>query len=152
MTELNIPFEPSKRKQMQMLRDQGMKYKEIAEKIGVSSQYVSMVCGKCDPAYFQYVDESCIYPNLRKWMNDNKITRREFLRRMGLMPYTGNYERFGSYLRGTNYPRKQYIDKMLKVTGMTYETMFYTEKEEKQQITEQTMDALNKMGEKAHGG
>lgn len=127
MAEPDMPFAPSKRKQMQMLREQGLKHREIAEKLGVSNQYVSTVCAKCDPAHFRYVDDSCIYPNLRNWMNENKITRREFLRRMGLMPYTGNYERFTSYLRGDNYPRKPYIDKMLAVTGMTYETMFYTE-------------------------
>ena len=152
MTNWDMPFEPSKRKQMQMLRDQGLKYKEIAEKFGVSNQYVSMVCGKCSPAYFQHIDDSCIYPNLRKWMNEKKVSRREFLRRMGLAPYTGNYERFASYLRGESCPRKQYIDKMLEVTGMTYETLFYTEQEEIHKITEQTMDALAKMGEAVHGG
>jgi hypothetical protein len=30
-------------------------------------------------------------------------------------------------MRGDAQPRKPYIDKMLAVTGMTYEELFYTE-------------------------
>lgn len=127
MAEWDKPFEPSKRKQMLMLREQGYKQREIAEKLGVSNQYVSMVCGKSDPAHFQYVNDSCIYPNLRDWMNENKISRKEFLRRMGLTGNPGNYERLASYMRGDAYPRKQYIDKMLAATGLKYEKLFYTE-------------------------
>lgn len=130
MAEWNMPFEPSKRKQMLLLRDQGMKYREIAEKLGVSNQYVSMVCAQYDPAHFQYIGESCVYPNLRNWMNENKVSRKEFLRRMGLTGNPGNYERLTSYMRGESHPRKQYIDKMLKVTGLKYEKLFYTEVED----------------------
>lgn len=127
MDELNVIFPPSKRKQMQMLREQGLKHREIAERFGVSRQYVAMVCGKCDPAYFIPVDDKCIYPNLRDWMNKNKVSRNKFVRRMGLTTGPGNIDRFSAYIRGINQPRKPYIDKMLKVTGMTYETLFYTE-------------------------
>jgi transcriptional regulator with XRE-family HTH domain len=127
MGELDMPFVPSKRKQMQMLRDQGMKHREIAERFGVSRAYVAAVCGKCDPAYFVPVDDGCIYPNLRDWMNKNKVSRKEFMRRMGITGHTTNYERFTAYMRGDAQPRKPYIDKMLAVTGMTYEELFYTE-------------------------
>ena len=127
MAEWDKPFEPSKRKQMLILRDRGLTYRQIAEKLGVSNQYVSMVCGKSDPAHFQYVNDSCIYPNLRDWMNKNKVSRKEFLRRMGLTGNPGNYERLASYMRGESYPRKPYIDKMLAVTGLKYEKLFYTE-------------------------
>ena len=120
-------FVLSKRKQMQMLREQGLKHREIAEKFGCSRQYVAMVCGKCDPAYFSPIGDDCIYPNLRKWMNENKVSRKEFIRRMGLAEFGGNHERFSKCLRGESHPRKPYIDKMLEVTGLTYETLFYTE-------------------------
>lgn len=117
----------SKRKQMQVLRDQGLKYREIAEMFGCTPQYVSSVCSKRNPAYFIPIGSECPYTNLRKWMNDHKVSRAEFLRRMGLTVTTGNYERFNSYLNGACFARKPYIDKMLKVTGMTYEELFYTE-------------------------
>lgn len=125
MDEFNFP--PSKRKQMQILRDQGLKHREIAEQFGVSRQYVAMVCGKCDPAYYVPVGDSCVYPKLRAWMNENKVSRNEFVRRMGLTTNPRNIERFGAYLRGEANPRKQYIDKMLAVTDITYEEMFYQE-------------------------
>lgn len=127
MAEWDKPYEPSRRMKMLMLREQGLTYREIAEKLGVSNQYVSMVCGKFEPAHFQYIGDNCVYPNLRNWMNEHKVSRREFLRRMGLTGNNGNYERFASYMRGESHPRKQYIDKMLAVTGLTYEKLFYRE-------------------------
>ena len=127
MIEWNMPFEPSKRKKMQLLRDQGLTHREIAEQVGVSRQYVSTVCGSYDPIYFQYINEGCVYPNLREWMNTNKISRRELLRRMGLTPRHNNSEKLSRYMRGENDPRKDYIDRMLKATGMTYEKLFYRE-------------------------
>ena len=114
----------NKKEQMKLMRDHGMKHREIAEVFGVSRQYVADVCGKCDPAYFVPIGDDCIYPNLRRWMNENKIPRKEFLRRMGLTSHSANIERFGNFIRGEHHPRKPYIDMMLKVTGMTYETLF----------------------------
>lgn len=127
MSEWNMPFEPSKRKQMQMLRDEGLKCREIAERFGVTPQYVSQVCADYNPARFRYVDEYCVYPNLKKWMNDNKISRNELLRRMGVTVHSNNSGRLSTYMRGQCDPRKDFIDRMLKATGMTYEKLFYRE-------------------------
>ena len=125
-----VYFPPSKRKQMQMLRDQGLKHREIAEIIGCTRQYVAQVCSKRDPNYFIPVGDECIYPNLRNWMNENKVTRKELLRRMGYTEQGENYERLRKIIRGKQYPNKRYIDKMLEATGMTYEILFYTEAED----------------------
>jgi hypothetical protein len=57
-------------------------------------------------------------------MNENKVSRTEFLRRMGFFPYGENHTRFCKYIRGEWQPKKPYIDKMLAVTGLTYETLF----------------------------
>ena len=114
----------NKKDRMKLMRESGMKHREIAEVFGVSKQYVADVCGKCDPAYFVPIGSECIYPNLRKWMNDNKVSRREFMKRMGLTPHTNNNERFCRCLRGEYQPPKPYIDKLLMVTGFTYETLF----------------------------
>lgn len=120
----------SKRMQMMLLRDQGLTHREIAERFGVSRQYVAMVCGRFDPVYFSPIGKECIYPNLRKWMNIHKVSRKEFLRRMDLTPSSNNYDRLNSYLYGIGYPRKPYIDKMLAITGLTYEELFKTEDED----------------------
>ena len=111
------------------LRQQGLKYREIAEICGVSRQYVSSVCGYGAPSYFRHIGEKCVYPNLSLWMNKHKVSKREFLRRMGLTAHSNNYARLDSYMRGDTQPRKQYIDKMLEVTGLTYEELFYMDLE-----------------------
>jgi transcriptional regulator with XRE-family HTH domain len=113
--------------QMLELRKRGLTHKEIAEICGCSRQYAATICAYSNPAYYRPIGDECIYPNLANWMNRHKVSRREFLKRMGLEAHSRNYERFTSYLRGDTNPRKQYIDKMLAITGMTYEEMFYTE-------------------------
>lgn len=109
-------------------RQQGKTYKEIADKYGVSHQAVSAACAKYTPDSFKpYHDFEVIYPNLRRWLNENRVSRSEFVRRMGLIPSGANNSRIRCYFRGVNYPSKQVIDKMLEVTGLTYEEMFQTE-------------------------
>lgn len=118
-------------KQMILDREAGMTCREIAEKCGVSHQRVQAVVGKYSPAHFQYITErGCIYPNLRTWMNTNKVSRSELVRRMGLEAYPNNIVNLSSVIVGKTSPRKAYIDRMLQATGMTYETLFYTEKQE----------------------
>jgi transcriptional regulator with XRE-family HTH domain len=114
----------NKKEKMKLLREQGFKHQEIADMFGVSRQYVADVCGNCDPAYFIPIGDECVYPNLKKWMNENKVSRREFIKRMGLTPHTSNHARFNKCVRGEYQPPKPYIDKMLAVTGLTYEKLF----------------------------
>lgn len=122
----------SKTRKQQMIedRDAGMTYKQIGEKYGVSYQYVCQVCAKRLPYRFQFIKEdSCIWPNLRRWMNDEKCSRNELLRRMGLTPAAENSTTLRSYMTGECSPRKPYIDKLLQATGMTYEKLFAMEDE-----------------------
>ncbi len=113
-----------KKDQMRELRAQGMKFREIAEKFGVTKQYVACVCGTSESGKYIPVGDECVFPNLRRWMNENKVSRSEMLRRMGLEKHTNNMSRLCRCLRGEQQPRKDYIDKLLAVTGMTYEVMF----------------------------
>lgn len=114
--------------QMKQDREAGMTCREIAEKYGVSHQWVHSVVGRYSPERFRYVKEqACVYPNLRNWMNANKVGKREMLRRMGLEAYPKNSTYLYTVMTGRRSPRKTYIDRMLQVTGMTYEELFYTE-------------------------
>lgn len=106
-------------------REAGMIYKQIAEKHGVSAQYVAFVCSKYSSVHFRHVSETgCIYPNWRRWVNENKISKNEMLRRMGITVGSENSERLRKFMKGEQFPRKDYIDKLLKVTGMSYEMLF----------------------------
>jgi transposase len=108
-----------------MERDKGLKYREIAEKYGVSRQAVAQHCGKYQPARFVTYDEKdCRYANLRKWLNNQKLTRWELLRRLGYKPLTNNYHRLLQILSGRLEIRKHEIDKFIALTGLTYEQLF----------------------------
>lgn len=64
---------------------------------------------------------------MRKWLNENRITKAELIRRMGIETESTVFARIGIYLRGKSYPSKQTIDKLLRVTGLSYEKFFETE-------------------------
>lgn len=107
-------------------RENGKSLKEIAEMYGVSTQAVSQATAKIKKGYFKhYTEENCIYPNLRNWLNDNKVTRNEFIRRMGMTLSPSNSCRLHHYFTGRNYPTKATIDKFIEITGLTYEEMFW---------------------------
>ena len=107
------------------LREQGRTYQSIADEIGCSKQYVGLVCGKANPNHFQYVrEEACIYPNLRKWMNDNKVSRNEIIRLGQDEKMTGSRVHLTEIMKGKSDPPKRIIDRLIKATGMPYEVLF----------------------------
>lgn len=109
-------------------RDAGLTYREIAEKHGVSYQCVAQSCSRYSDFNFKaYRREEVVYPNLRRWLNDNKITRSEFIRRMGNVVCGNAHSQISEWFRGKRYPTKSSIDKILKITGLTYEQLFADE-------------------------
>lgn len=109
-------------------REAGLTYREIAEKYGVSRQCVAQSCGRRDVNHFKpYTKEEVVYPNLRKWLNDNKVSRYEFIRRMGRNPHSETSSLISAEFRGKKYPHKKTIDKFIEVTGLTYEQLFAEE-------------------------
>lgn len=110
-------------------REKGLTYQQIADKYGVSRQTVGQACGKANPKRFQFHGEDkVIYPNLRNWMNDNKVSSLEMLRRMGFEAAPATYTKLRGILRGKFNPRKNWIDGLLSVTEMTYEELFEVSK------------------------
>lgn len=109
-------------------RMNGMKYEDIAKKHGVSHQYVGIVCNGLLPNNFHYIkDTSCVFPNLRNWMNTNKVSKSELLRRMGLEPVPMTIDKMNSVMMRKQDLSKKWIDAMIKATGMTYECLFSLE-------------------------
>ena len=115
-------------------RRQGKTYREIAEKYGVTTQAVGAACAGHAPQKFRaWTPKGCVYPNLRWWMNQNKVNRAELLRRMDIIPAHNSLQRLADYMSGRTDPPKRTIDKILQITGLTYEAAFYkpeTEEEE----------------------
>ena len=109
-------------------RAKGMTYTAIAEKYGVTYQAVAQTCGKYDPSHFKlYTVEEVVYPHLRRWLNDNKITRKEFARMIGRVACANATNAISSWFRGRCYPTKPSIDKILAATGLTYDKLFERE-------------------------
>ena len=117
--------------EMMALREQSYTYAQIAELSGVSKQTVYNLIGKTDIGKVRPITETqCVYPNLRKWMNDNHISRMELTRRIyGNIPGGRTYRRAMHFLygKGGNVTiNKPFLDKLLEVTGLTYEQLFAT--------------------------
>lgn len=108
------------------LHSEGLKHAEIARIVGTSRQNVSRICGKYMPGHFRRItEEECVYPIWRNWMNENRMTRTELLRRMGLSATPRESTTLSLWMRGEYYPQKRSIDRILMATGLTYEQLFY---------------------------
>lgn len=115
----------STREEKIALRDKGLTYKQIAACLGISYQAVSQSLATYEPRRFHHITEKqCVYPGVRRWMNENKVTFAEFIRRHGKTLHEQNYATLKSVLNGSTDPRKSTIDKILCITGMSYEEAF----------------------------
>lgn len=107
-------------------RKKGKTYRQIAEEFGVSYQRVAEACSGADTQHFYpYTEKQCIYPHLRRWLNDNRVGRSEFVKRLGYVSCSQTNVRVRNCLQGKYYPTKKMIDKMISVTGLTYEELFW---------------------------
>lgn len=113
------------------LREKGLTYTEIAKELGISRQAVAQVLGKEQKAHFRpWTSDRCIYVGVRNWLNENRITMAELIRELGLVRNPALYDRYRRYLDGRTELRKHTIDKLLEITGLTYEEAFRQEGEE----------------------
>ena len=106
-------------------RDAGETYDAIAKRFGVSRQAVWSNLNVKRKPWQDITLAECIYPNLRGWMNDNRVSVPELAKRV-----TGDRDNGASvrrWIAGYTNPNKKNIDKLLSVTGLTYEEMFAEE-------------------------
>lgn len=122
----------NRKAEMIKMRESGATYKDIGEAFGISRQAVFQhIGGMVRGGYFKTLSANdCIYPNLRKWMNDNHMSRSKLCRAMFGNTLPSNQHHISNFLRGKNSgATKHTIDKYLTVTGLTYEELFETDKE-----------------------
>lgn len=99
------------------MRLDGYTLQRIANEMGVTRQRIYQILYKRPRRGFK-----SIYPMLNVWMNDNKETYVSLAPKMGMSKYT-----ISQKLQGEKEFKKLEIDRLLSLTGMTYEEAFALE-------------------------
>lgn len=102
--------------EMFKLRLAGYTFREIGEKYGVSDRRVQIIL---NPKGRRPLDPECIYPNLKNWMQKNRMTVSDFAKLSGLST-TIIYNTF----KGKTKPSMRTISKVLETTNMDFKTAF----------------------------
>ena len=106
-------------------RANGKTVNEIARDHGVTHQAVSDGLKRIKAQRFRgWDDKRCIYKNLRQWLNDNQFGLSELVIMMGFAQSGTNTGRLRSWLKGECYPSKKNIDRLLLISGLTYEQLW----------------------------
>ena len=108
------------------MRIDGYAYQEIANKMGISRQAVR----DCLHESISFdsrntrLSARCVYPNILKYMRDHKMNPSGLANAAGLTP-----RGVSRILEGENLTKTS-IEKILKITGMTYEEAFWRKENE----------------------
>lgn len=108
------------------MRADGMTYKEIAKACGCSYQNVAQTMARYKVERFRLISkEQCCWDGLRKWMNDNKVGNSELIRRRYGRNHNGSeMEKLRLQLKGKRILKKDDIDFLRGLTGLSYEQLF----------------------------
>lgn len=104
--------------EMYRMRLEGKSYQAIADRFGVSRQYVHQLFGqkyKSEP----YRNVNVQYTGLRKWMNESHYSVAKLARESGCTDHS--YGTITSYLQGSPRMDIDSIRKILRFTGLTFE-------------------------------
>lgn len=114
------------------MRADGMTYQEIADACGCTHQNVSQTLARYRVSSFRaFTKDRCCWDGLRNWLNDNKISLQELIRRKYGRNHTGSiYDRMHRQLRGEQPLRMVDIDFFRELTGLTYEQLFCSQEGE----------------------
>lgn len=107
--------------EMFRLRLEGNTLQEIADRFCITRERVRQILLSTESLRIRTPElPDCVYPNLAKWLNENRYSCSSFAKKVGVCPGT-----VYKTLRGNDGLRKETIDKILKETGMSYEQAFY---------------------------
>lgn len=99
--------------------ENGSTFQEVANELGYSKQYIHMMFGEMFKGRRVTMERYCIYPNIFSYMKKNRLTRAEFAKKIGV----STAQMYG-VLKGERKTTKHFIDRILEITGMTYEEAF----------------------------
>ena len=113
------------------MRADGMTYQEIAKACGCSYQNVSQTLARFKKSQFRPIGKSrCCWDGLRKWMNENRVSNAELIRRKFGRNHTGTEaEKLRLQLRGKRPLKKDDIDFLRGLTGLSYEQLFCSQED-----------------------
>ena len=100
----------------------GATYEAVAERFGVTRQRIHQIIPmgrNTKPTQKKEKPFRYIYPNIEKWMRENKMSLNDFSAKINHSVSCVN-----QCLLGSHEPRKRFIDEVLEFTGMTYEEAF----------------------------
>jgi transcriptional regulator with XRE-family HTH domain len=113
---------------IKQLAREGVSVLELARQFGVSRTRIYQILDEDKIALFKVTtEEQCIYPKWRNWMNENRVSKQDLLRQLGLVNANVNRSRLRAYMTGQCYPQKHTIDDLIRITGLTFEELFYRE-------------------------
>ena len=124
--------ERNKRKEwMQELFNSGLTYREIGEVAGISKQRVFQIIGNTDRTKFRdLTKEQCVFDGLRRYLNENRISIVALTRKIYGDCGGAKYSRLKDALKSSRgLITMTKINKILSVTGLTYEEAFLSQGE-----------------------
>lgn len=110
------------------LNELGYSRATIARKCGVSTQRVHQILGKTTVQkkrkFEQWDEKSCVYPNLRTYLNIHKMTLTDLTFKIyGNLNYT-NCTAVKLWLRNERTPSLRNARALADVTGLAFEVLF----------------------------
>lgn len=104
------------------MRLDGETYQEIADKFGVTRQYIHQMLGGDRRSKVALNDRGFIYPNLMKWMIENGVPIYELYKKMGYK--SSDCSKIYQRLRGESRFTISDIRKILEITKLSFEECF----------------------------
>ena len=108
------------------LRREGLSYIEIAVALDCTIYDIHIAVGHVAGGAFlrAFTPERCVYSGIREWLNNNKMSLRQLCEHMDTIVTGATLNRVRDMLRGTRELRKSDIDRLMEITGLTYEQAF----------------------------
>lgn len=108
------------REEAYRMRLEGASLQDVADRFGVSRQWVAQMVPIKQHAFTKLKNgQACIYPAIRRYMEENRFTYHRLAVLSGISP-GALYQN----LTGQSDFTKKNIDKLLGAMGMTYEEAF----------------------------
>ena len=127
MVERRTTEQKEQLREIIQMRVDGFTLQQIADKYGCSKQCISYKLSsiaKRDNTRPKGIDENVIYPNLAKWMIDNRISRHVLAKEIGL----SNLQCLTRRLYGELDFSMSEIKKLLEITGQSFDNLFAEKK------------------------